>query len=66
MPAERTIELPARDTRKSDKAAEKERTDVARGRRIRLTHGREQNQDQRPDADRAMASHERSEKGRTS
>jgi membrane protein len=66
MPAEHTIQLPARDTRKSDKAAEKERSDVARGRRIRLTHGEEQDQDQHLDADRAMASHERSEKGRTS
>jgi membrane protein len=39
LPAEQTIQLPARDTRKSDKAAEKDRADVARGRRIRLTHG---------------------------
>ena len=30
MPAEHTIQLPARDTRKSDKAAEKERSDIAR------------------------------------
>lgn len=33
--AEEEIRLPARDTRKSDKAAEKERKDVAEGRRIR-------------------------------
>ena len=46
MPAEQAIQLPARDTRKSDKAAEKERSDVARGRRIRLTHGQDQDQHQ--------------------
>ena len=39
MPAEEVIQLPARDTRKSDKAAEKEREDIERGRRLRLTHG---------------------------
>ncbi|TFD90685.1 YihY/virulence factor BrkB family protein [Cryobacterium lactosi] len=33
--AEEDIQLPPRDTRKSDKAAEKERADVADGRRIR-------------------------------
>ena len=48
IPAEETIQLPARDTRKSDKAADKERNDVARGRRLRLTHG----DDQDPDPDR--------------
>jgi membrane protein len=64
MPAEETIQLPARDTRKSDKAAEKERSDVARGRRIRLTHGHDQGQDR--DADDAVRSDERSEKGRAS
>ena len=41
MPAEEVIQLPARDTRKSDKAAEKERADIERGRRLRLTHGRD-------------------------
>ncbi len=46
MPAEETIQLPARDTRKSDKAAEKERADIDRGRRIRLTHGQDQDEDQ--------------------
>ena len=66
MPAEQTIQLPARDTRKSDKAAEKERSDVARGRRIRLTHGQDQDEAQNWDADGAVRSHERSEKGRTS
>ena len=39
IPAEKTIQLPARDTRKSDKASDKERQDVERGRRLRLTHG---------------------------
>jgi membrane protein len=70
MPAERTIQLPARDTRKSDKAAEKERSDVARGRRIRLTHGQDQAEDQGRDRDRdpagAGSSREGSEEGRTS
>jgi len=33
--AEEDIQLPPRDTRKSDKAAEKERADVARGRELR-------------------------------
>ncbi|WP_082748328.1 YihY/virulence factor BrkB family protein [Nocardioides jensenii] len=42
MPAEETIQLPPRDTRKSDKAARKERADVARGRRLRSTHGQDQ------------------------
>jgi membrane protein len=66
MPAEQSIQLPARDTRKSDKAAEKERSDVARGRRIRLTHGQDQDEGQNWDADGAVRSHARSEKGRTS
>jgi membrane protein len=39
MPAEETIQLPPRDTRKSDKAAEKEREDIEKGRELRLTHG---------------------------
>ena len=43
IPAEETIQLPARDTRKSDKAARKERTDVDRGRRLRQTRGEDQN-----------------------
>jgi membrane protein len=38
MAAEETIQLPPRDTRKSDKAAEKEKKDVADGRRIREQH----------------------------
>lgn len=36
--AEKDIQLPARDTRKSDKAAEKEKKDIAEGRRIRERH----------------------------
>ena len=36
--AEEDIQLPPRDTRKSDKAAEKERKDVEEGRRIREQH----------------------------
>ena len=37
--AEETLQLPPRDTKKIDKAAEKERDDVARGRRLRTTFG---------------------------
>jgi len=36
--AEEDIQLPPRDTRKSDKAAEKEQKDIAEGRRIREQH----------------------------
>jgi membrane protein len=36
--AEKDIQLPPRDTRVSDKAAEREAADVAEGRRIRLQH----------------------------
>ncbi|MCR2783548.1 MULTISPECIES: YihY/virulence factor BrkB family protein [unclassified Microbacterium] len=36
--AEEDIQLPARDTRQSDKRAEKEREDIAEGRRIRQQH----------------------------
>jgi membrane protein len=39
LPAEESIQLPPRDTRKSDKAAEKQREDVARARRLRETRG---------------------------
>jgi membrane protein len=42
LPAEETIQLPARDTRKSDKAAAKERDDIERGRRLRATRGKDQ------------------------
>jgi membrane protein len=41
IPAEEVIQLPARDTRKSDKAAKNEREDVERGRQLRLTHQRD-------------------------
>ena len=51
MPAEETIQLPARDTRKSDKAAEKERADIERGRRLRTTHGRDQDAETRTQED---------------
>ena len=51
QPAEETIQLPARDTRKSDKAADKERDDIERGRRLRLTHGEDQDPDQDQDQD---------------
>ncbi|KHL17084.1 membrane protein [Mumia flava] len=39
LAAEEAIQLPPRDTRRSDKAAEKEREDIARGRRLRRTRG---------------------------
>lgn len=39
IPAEEDIQLPPRDTRKSDKAAEKERKDIEEGRRIRVDAG---------------------------
>lgn len=48
LPAEKEIQLPPRDTRKIDKAAEKERLDVLRGRRLRETAGRDA--DARPSA----------------
>jgi membrane protein len=42
LPAEELIQLPPRDTRKSDKAQAKERDDIERGRRLRVTHGEDQ------------------------
>jgi membrane protein len=39
--AEDLIQLPPRDTRNIEKAARKEREDVERGRRLRLTHGQD-------------------------
>jgi membrane protein len=48
MPAEVTIQLPPRDTRKSEKDAVKAEEDVARGRRLRLGDGDGDGQD-RPD-----------------
>ncbi|WP_197025823.1 YihY/virulence factor BrkB family protein [Nocardioides sp. URHA0020] len=59
MPAEEVIQLPARDTRKSDKAAEKERTDIERGRRLRLTHGRDDDPDRSDHSDNRSGQHER-------
>ncbi len=53
MPAEEVIQLPARDTRKSDKAAEKEREDVERGRQLRLTHGHDDDPGQSDGPDRS-------------
>jgi membrane protein len=41
IPAEEEIQLPPRDTRTIDKAAAKERDDVARGRHLRMTTGGE-------------------------
>ena len=40
--AEETLQLPPRDTRKTDKAEKKEREDVERGRKLRSTHGQDQ------------------------
>jgi len=40
IPAEEEIQLPLRDTRKSEKDARKEQADVKRGRRLRLRHRR--------------------------
>jgi membrane protein len=42
LPAEELIQLPPRDTRKSDKAQAKERDDIERGRRLRATRGGDQ------------------------
>jgi membrane protein len=38
--AEESIQLPPRDTRKSDKAAKKAQADISRGRELRESHGR--------------------------
>jgi membrane protein len=43
--AEESIQLPARDTSKIEKDAKKEREDIARGRRLRRTRGRDQSAD---------------------
>ncbi|MEV7647148.1 YihY/virulence factor BrkB family protein [Arthrobacter sp. NPDC089319] len=40
--AEENIQLPLRDSRKSDKNAEKEEEDIARGRRLRRAYGQEE------------------------
>ncbi len=39
MPAEETLQLPPRDTRKIDKAEKKEQQDIERGRRLRESRG---------------------------
>ena len=39
--AEEALQLPPRDTRKSDKAAAKEQEDIERGRKLRESHGRD-------------------------
>jgi len=51
MPAEEVIQLPPRDTRKSDKAAKKERADIDRGRELRLSRGSSADADADGDAD---------------
>ena len=38
--AEEELQLPPRDTRKSDKAAAKEQEDIERGRKLRESQGR--------------------------
>jgi len=48
IPAEEDIQLPARDTRKSDKKAAKEQKDIDEGRRIRLAHGEDATEDEKP------------------
>jgi membrane protein len=45
IPAEESVQLPPRDTKKTDKAAEKQEEDVARGRRLRLSRGADQDPD---------------------
>ena len=51
--AAKTIQLPPRDTRKSDKAAKKEREDIERGRQLQLTHGRDDDPDHSDGPDRS-------------
>jgi membrane protein len=43
--AEKALQLPARDTRGTDKANAKEAEDVERGRRLRVSRGKEQDED---------------------
>ncbi|WP_222710864.1 YihY/virulence factor BrkB family protein [Quadrisphaera setariae] len=45
--AEEDLQLPPRDTRKSDKAEAKHEQDVALGRQLRLAHGAERDDDER-------------------
>jgi membrane protein len=49
IPAEEVVQLPPRDTKKTDKAAEKQEEDVARGRRLRLSRGADQDPDKGAD-----------------
>ncbi len=53
--AEEDIQLPPRDTRKSDKAAKKEREDIELGRSIRLDHADEADEGVKRDEDRDRA-----------
>ncbi|WP_214465823.1 YihY/virulence factor BrkB family protein [Microbacterium flavescens] len=53
--AEEDIQLPPRDTRKSDKAAEKEREDIEAGRRIRAEHEDDDTDDDAPEGRDASA-----------
>ncbi|CAM3509858.1 YihY/virulence factor BrkB family protein [Nocardioides zeicaulis] len=50
LPAEEEIQLPPRDTRKIDKAAEKERADIERGRQLRESRGEDASRDEDADA----------------
>ena len=52
---EEDIQLPPRDTRKSDKAAKKEREDIELGRSIRLDHADEADEGVKRDEDRDRA-----------
>ena len=62
-PAEEVIQLPARDTRKSDKAAKKEHEDIERGRRLRVAHGRDDDPDQPDHPDGAGRSEQLDKRG---
>ena len=53
--AEETIQLPPRDTSKIEKAAEKEREDVEKGRELRLSGGQSSDTDDASSADRSAA-----------
>jgi membrane protein len=44
IPAEETIQLPPRDSRKIHKAQKKQRKDIEKGRAIRLHHGRDEDE----------------------
>ncbi|WP_152188082.1 YihY/virulence factor BrkB family protein [Georgenia satyanarayanai] len=50
--AEENIQLPARDTKASDKKAEQHREDIERGRALRRSHGRTEDRDAAPSAGR--------------